>query len=137
MKPILKLAFFSSIIFASTIAGAAQEPPKPAQPGPISGAPQAAPVESCQEFKHEGGNLSVMMPGKPSETSQMIESAIGKVPTHTFTTQRGTLIYLAMYAEYPIAIDTLGMVKSALDNARDGVLGNINGKVISETDISF
>jgi len=137
MKPILKLVFFSSIISVLIIAGAAQTPTKPAQPGTIIDNPQAVPIESWQEFKHEAGNLSVMMPGKPSEASEMVESAIGKIPTHTFTTQRGTFIYLAMYAEYPIAIDAPRMVKNALDNARDGVLGDINGKAISETDISF
>jgi hypothetical protein len=138
MKTIFKLVFFSSIMIVSAIAALAQaQPPKPSPPGTIPNNLQATPVESWQEFKHEAGNFSVMMPGKPVEVSQMIESDVGKVPIRVFTAPEGKLIYLAMYAEYPIAIDTPGMIKTSLNNARDLLLIKSNGKLINETDISL
>jgi TonB family protein len=141
MKIFPRLIFLSSIIFASAIAAMAQAPPAPPKPAP-SGTIQDVPpriigVVSWREFTHEAGNFSVMMPDKPFELSQTVESEIGKIPVHTFTAQEGTLIYLAMYAEYPIALDTPGTAKTSLNNARDLMLSKRNGKLISETEISF
>src|SRR5262249_35281004 len=138
MKSVPKIIYLSAIIFVSAIAVLAQAPPpKPAPSGTIPGVPPTMVVASWQEFKHEAGNFSVMMPNKPLEMSQTVESEIGKVPIHTFTTQEGTLSYLAMYAEYPIALDTPGIAKTSLDNSRDLMLSARNGKLISETEISF
>jgi TonB family protein len=78
-----------------------------------------------------------MMPGKPLEMSQTVESEIGKIPIYSFTAPGETLTYLAMYAEYPISIDTSVTAKISLDNARDLLVSRRNGKLISEADISF
>src|SRR5262245_10676375 len=138
MKNIPKLIFLLSIIFFSATASLAQAPPpKPAPSGTIFITPEKPPFESWQEFKHEPGNFAVMMPGKPLEMSQTVESQIGKVPMYSFTAQEGTLNYMAMYAEYPIALDTPQVAKSSLNGARDLMLNNRNGKLISETDVSF
>jgi len=131
MKPIPRGAALLSISFFLVTAGLAQTPPPP------GGIPSGIPVEAWQEFKHEAGNFAVMMPGKPFEISQTVESEVGKIPMYSFTTQGGTLTYLAMYAEYPISIDTTVAAKASLDNARDLILSRRNGKLISETDISF
>lgn len=139
MKIIPKLTFLLSIILVSTTAGLAQAPPppKPSPSGTVIGDPIGIPVESWQEFKHEAGNFAVMMPGKPIEVSQTVDSQIGKVPIYSFTARGGTLNYLAMYAEYPIALDTPEAAKTSLNGARDLMLNNRNGKLISETDISY
>jgi hypothetical protein len=133
MKTIPRGATLLSIIFILAAAGLAQTPPPPA-PG---GIPGGIPIEAWQEFKHEAGNFTVMMPGKPTESSQTVESEIGKVPIYSFTAQGGTLTYLAMYAEYPISLDTPEAAKTTLDNSRDLMLSRRNGKLISEKDISF
>src|SRR5262245_52434691 len=141
MKNIPKLIFLLSIIFVSATAGIAQAPPppppKPAPSGTIFIAPEKPPVESWQEFKHEPGNFAVMMPEKPLEASQTAETEMGKVPMYSFVARGGTLNYLTMYAEYPIALDTPKVAKTSLNNARDLMLSQGNGKLISETDISF
>ena len=135
MNPIPRPAALLSIIFILATAGLAQtKAPPPTAPGGIPGVPL---VEAWQEFKHEAGNFAVMMPGKPLEMSQTIESEIGKIPIYSFTALGGTLTYLAMYAEYPISIDTSESAKTSLDNARDLLLSRRNGKLISEADISF
>src|SRR5262245_33427756 len=120
-----------SIIFILATAGLAQTTPPP------KGIHGGIPVEEWQEFKHEAGNFAVMMPGKPLEMSQTVESEIGKIPIYTFTAPGGTLTYIVMYAEYPISIDTSEAAKTSLDNARDLLLSKRNGKLISEADISF
>jgi TonB family protein len=136
MNPIPRLSVLLSIIFILATAGLAQTAP-PLSPTAPRGIPPAMLVEAWQEFKHEAGNFAVMMPGKPLEMSQTVESEIGKIPIHSFTAQGGTLNYLAMYAEYPISIDTSESAKTSLDNARDLLLSRRNGKLISEADISF
>ncbi|HEV2663323.1 MAG TPA: hypothetical protein VG324_00320, partial [Blastocatellia bacterium] len=136
MKTFPKPTVLLSIIFILATAGLAQTAP-PLAPTAPRGIPPAMLVEAWQEFKHEAGNFAVMMPGKPLEMSQTVESEIGKIPIHSFTAQGGTLNFLAMYAEYPISIDTAESAKTSLDNARDLLLSRRNGKLISEADISF
>jgi TonB family protein len=135
MKTFPRPAALLSIIFILATAGLAQTPPPP-PPAP-AGIPGGIPVEAWQEFKHEAGNFVVMMPGKPLEMSQAVESEVGKIPIYSFTAQGGTLTYLAMYAEYPISIDTSEAAKTSLDNARDLLLSRRNGKLIGEADISY
>jgi|RhiMetdeSRZDD1v2_1073273.scaffolds.fasta_scaffold37393_3 TonB family protein len=136
MKTIPRPAALLSIIFILATAGLAQtKAPPPTAPGGIH--PNVILVEAWEEFRHEAGNFAVMMPGKPLEMSQTVESEIGKIPIYSFTAPGGTLTYLAMYAEYPISIDTSEAAKISLDNARDLLLSKRNGKLISEADISF
>lgn len=78
-----------------------------------------------------------MMPGKPLEVSQTVESEIGKIPTYSFVAQTGTLVYAVTYADYPIALDTSVVVKTGLDNSRDLFLSGRKGKLISEAEISL
>jgi len=136
MKPIPGPAALLLIIFILATAGLAQTPPPPPPPAP-GVPPRIILVEAWREFKHEAGNFVVMMPGDPLEMSQTLESEIGKIPIYSFTAQGGPLTYLAMYAEYPISIDTSEAAKTGLDNARDLLLSRRNGKLISEADISF
>src|SRR5215470_3873813 len=137
MKTFPKPTILLSIIFILATAGLAQTPAPPPPPPAPGGIPGGVLVEAWQEFKHEAGNFVVMMPGKPLEMSQTLESEIGKIPIYFFTAQGGTLNYVAMYAEYPISIDTSEAAKTSLDNARDLLLSKRNGKLISEADISF
>jgi len=136
MKTIPRDAALLSIIFILATAGLAQTPAGPPPPAP-GGIPGGILVEAWQEFKHEAGNFAVMMPGKPIEMSQTVESEIGRIPIHSFTAREGTLNYMAMYAEYPISIDTSEAAKTSLDNSRDLLMLRRNGKLISESDISF
>src|SRR5262245_23739656 len=126
-----------SIIFIFATTGLAQTQAQPPPPPPAPAGIGGNLVEALQDFKHEAGNFSVMMPGKPIETSQTVENEIGKIPIFTFTARGGTLNYLAMYAEYPIPINTSEAAKTSLDKSRDLLLSKGNGKLISEADISF
>src|SRR5262245_55403049 len=98
-----------SIIFILATAGLAQTPPPPPK-----GIPGGIPVEEWQEFKHEAGNFTVMMPGKPIEASQTIEGDIGKIPTKSFIAQSGQITFGVMYADYPIVFDAPEAVKASL-----------------------
>ena len=136
--PRLSVLLSITLILATTgLAQTPPAPPPPPPPAPSGGIPGGFPVEAWQEFKHEAGNFAVMMPGKPLEMSQSVETEIGKVPIHSFIAQGGRLNYVAMYAEYPMAFDTPETIKTLLDNGRDLMLSRRNGKLISETNISF
>jgi hypothetical protein len=142
MKCIPNLIFISTLIFVSAFTGFAQAssqepppPPKPAPSGTIPGGPREIIIE--QEFKDDEGNFVLTMPGKPLEMSTTIETPIGKVPIKTFTANYGSISFIAMYAEYPIAIDTPEAIKGGLDAARDMMIGVSNGKLISEIEFAY
>ncbi|MCI0663055.1 MAG: hypothetical protein L0220_18475 [Acidobacteria bacterium] len=144
MGCIPNLILVSSIIFVSAAAGLAQAPSPPPPQSPklpplirIPRGPEGIPVESWQEFKHEVGNFAVTMPGKPLEMSQTIETDVGKVPTKVFIANEGRISFMAMYADYPLVIDTPENIKPGLDDSRDMMLSKLNGKLISEKEYVF
>src|SRR5262245_3964343 len=142
MRCIPNLIFVSSIILLSVIAGYAQSsstpsPPKPTPSGTITGVPPVMTVQPWQEFKHEAGNFSVTLPGKPFEMSQVIESEVGKVSTKSFIVQEGAITYTVMFSDYPIAFDTPGAIKGGLDTSREMMLSRGKGKLVSEKEFFF
>jgi TonB family protein len=79
----------------------------------------------------------VIMPGEPMEMSQSVDTPVGKVPMKSFVAQKGRVIYLAVYAEYPIVFDSPGAIKSSLDSGRDLMISSSNAKLISEKEVAY
>jgi TonB family protein len=134
MRKLPQLIILTIIAFVAT--AGAQNPPPPPPPAAVGGIAQG-PAGSWQEFNNETGNFMVMMPDKPVEITQTVESEIGKVPIRMFVAQDRMMAYMAMYADYPVALDTPSVVKASLDNGRDMMLSQRNGKLISEKEISY
>ncbi len=138
MKSIPKFILLLSFTFVCVSAVFAQSTPQPPpKPRPPAMVVVGVPVETWPEFQHEGGNFAVKMPAKPLEMKQTIESEIGKIPIYSFIAQEDTLNFMAMYAEYPMSLDTPAVAKASLNNSRDLMMSRRNSELISETDISF
>lgn len=124
------------VLFVFGICGQAQTPPPPPPPAPLGGIP-VSPVVEWREFKYEAGNLAVIMPGKPEEISQSVDTQIGKALLKLFTAQAGPESYLAMYVEYSIVFDTPAAVKHAMDAGREMMINKMGAKLISEKEIAY
>src|SRR5262249_13472538 len=118
----------SLVLFVFIICGQAQTP--------LFENVSAISVQQWQEFRYAPGNFAVTMPGEPKESSQSLDTEIGKVPLQFFTTQNGQVIYMVMFVEYPIVFDTPAAAKTALENGRDMMLIRRGAKLISEKEIS-
>lgn len=81
--------------------------------------------------------ITVEMPGKPTKQAQDIPSAAGKATGQMFTLDKGSEAYILAYHEFPAAIANLNVdPKVLLNNAAEGAVKNIDGKVTSERDLT-
>jgi len=93
--------------------------------------------KAWKEFVSRPGVFSVSLPGTPAQHSQQTESPAGPLDYFTYTLQSQTAEYFIAYVDFlEVANDERGIQK-ILDGGRDGALATINGKLISETDISL
>jgi hypothetical protein len=83
------------------------------------------------------GDITVEMPGKPTKQSQNIPSAGGNATGQMLTLDKGAEAYVAAFHEFPAAVSNLNIdPKVLLKGASDRAVKNIEGKVISQRDVS-
>ena len=98
------------------------------------------------EFKPENGNCSLIMPGEPTKQEKIVNTALGelKLTIFMFQPDEGTddnVLYGLSYSEYPAEYinsdSSAPLIKTFFDNARDGAIKNIQGKLLTETIIKY
>ena len=90
-----------------------------------------------QELSSGEGGFSVLMPGKPIEEMQKVNTQRGVIGMHIFTLKRKGIAYAASYNDYPEVIARLHNAEKMLTGARDGVISSVRGKLLSEFIISI
>ena len=81
--------------------------------------------------------ITIEMPGKPTKQSQDIPSAGGKATGQMFTLDKGSEAYILAYHEFPAALTSLNIdPQTLLKGASDGAVNNIEGKIVSQRDIT-
>jgi hypothetical protein len=95
------------------------------------------PLTACgpagpQEFTSEEGGFSVASPLPLEESSQSIDTTLGPIEVHFFMAEEGSRAYMVGYSDYPQDFVDQSDPEAMLDGARDGAVGNINGKLVSE-----
>ncbi|HEY3102032.1 MAG TPA: hypothetical protein VGJ69_00480 [Pyrinomonadaceae bacterium] len=81
--------------------------------------------------------ITIEMPGKPNKQSQDIPTGTGKATGQMFTLDKGGEAYILAYHEFPATLTSLNIdPKVLLKGASDGAVKNIDGKVISQRDIT-
>jgi len=104
----------------------------------------AAALAGCEstpwkDFHSKEGGFSVSMPGTPVEKRQAFHTQAGPVEARFFTVEadRGSMVYMVVYGDYPEALMVTGDREMLLDAARDGAVGNIQGRLVSERALSL
>lgn len=101
--------------------------------------------DKWNSFKPEGTNATVLMPGNADKRERMLTTAIGQIKLTLFIYQpKGVnddnLVYGISYMDYPvdrITSDSVNRLKEFFDNARDGAINAIHGKLLTETEIKY
>ena len=86
-----------------------------------------------KEFKCEGGRFKVLMPGTPKEEKL---TAAG-IPLKTFRVESWDKGCAVAYADIPDEILRYGSNSKKLDAAVDGMVNNVNAKLIRAYDIEL
>jgi hypothetical protein len=90
-----------------------------------------------KEFTSPEGRFSVRMPGTPTDQAQKINSPVGTIELHVFVVEQSGAQYLVAYNDYPEAMVRSGDPEKVLDGARNGVVANVRGKLVSEVKITL
>lgn len=88
------------------------------------------------ETLSEGG-FTVQMPGTPNKQSQSINTAVGPVTINMYTVETKGEAFIVAYSDYPEAAASQADPQQLLNNARDGAVRNVNGKITSERSVTL
>ncbi len=91
---------------------------------------------SWQTFTSDKGKFTVEMPATPKESTQSVDTALGKIELTLYTAQVGTSAYLATFSDYPDVMSKADPAK-VLDGAMNGAVTNVSGKILSSSDITI
>ena len=97
-------------------------------------------VAGCQrvtwkEFSSKEGRFSVLVPGTPSEQTQNLDTGVGAIDLHFFIVEQDGFQYLVSYNDYPDAMVREADADKVLDGARDGVVANVQGRLLNEVKV--
>jgi len=105
---------------------------KPDSSPPATPAAPAA-TDNWVAYVHPQKLFSARFPAKPAESDNKADSVIGPVTVKMAIASRGpSQAYAAMSTSYDLPKGSTFDVQKALDGAREGMLGKMNGKVTSE-----
>lgn len=90
------------------------------------------------EYVSSPGRFKIRFPGVPNEFGGTVDSKVGKLAVH-FVVHATDVTHAVNYTDYPMNLEQPELVKSFLDNARDGGLARVakeEPRILSETDVS-
>jgi hypothetical protein len=88
------------------------------------------------ETLSEGG-FTAQMPGKPEKQTQTIPTAVGSVTFNTFSVEHRSEAFIVGYNDFPAAAITNADPEQLLNNAKNGAVKNVGGKVTGEKSITM
>ena len=114
-----------------------QEPKPTNLPTPSVRAAQILDVSLFEKFSPPGAGFSVLLPGKPKEEVQDLDTEIGKLTNHMYLVDASGVFYAVMYAEFPAPITDPEIARGMFDNARTMAIAATRAEVKSETEITL
>jgi hypothetical protein len=90
-----------------------------------------------EEFSSESGNFTIDAPETLEETQQSVQTPVGPIDIHTFTTESENSAYVVAYSDYPSEIMEQTDPETLLNSSRDGAINNLGGTLVSEEDIDL
>ncbi|MFH2045688.1 MAG: hypothetical protein ABIK92_11140 [Pseudomonadota bacterium] len=94
-------------------------------------------IGSMQKFKSDEGRFSIMVPSKPEQQNQTLNTPIGILEMKTFVIDKPNIAYIMAYVDYPDEVIDNSDPEAILDGARDGMLNKADVKLINEEEISY
>jgi len=90
------------------------------------------------ETVNEDG-FTVQMPGTPTHQTQSVDTASGKIDITLLSVEKSGEAFIVGYNDIPAAVAAMADQNpdSFLNNARDGAVRNVNGKVTSERPVTI
>jgi hypothetical protein len=94
-------------------------------------------VPAWQEYRSQSGRYSILMPGKPQERTQAVDSLAGSIDMHIASYEDRSGAFLVMYADYPADLIRSEQAEAVLDGAAQGAVTNVKGRLTQQRNISL
>lgn len=94
-------------------------------------------VPTWSEFVSEEGRFKVLLPSAPTKQTITMDTPKGRVVNNGFIASKGGFICIVNYADLPAAVTDPEDIKAIFDGGRDEFLKALEGKLISEKNISL
>lgn len=92
--------------------------------------------KSWKLYQYKPGNLAVMMPETPKESSSVENTAAGDITLWQASVIGTSKAYFVSYSDMPKST-WKGDPKQMLEGARDGAAQRVNGKVVADREIQL
>lgn len=94
--------------------------------------------EQWKEFRSAAGRFRILFPGIPGTSEQTTKALSGTIVSRRFTVHiRPGITYDIMYSDYPGSVSANVSSKIILDTARDGLVHQTKGALITEKTIEL
>lgn len=112
---------------------AATPPPPPAAtpPPPTTATPQM-PAATWSEYRPAGVGYRIEMPAAWSVSSESVPTDLGPIAMNMATVDQGARAYMAIHSIFPQSHIDRTPAETLLNNARDGAVRNVKGKLLNE-----
>lgn len=93
--------------------------------------------QAWKEYSSTEGGFSILFPGIPSESSQLVDASPGvqfKLHIHSLKTLAE---YSVMYADYPIPVGDPAVAKGVLDSGAKGAVASVNSELLELKEIAL
>lgn len=94
-------------------------------------------LPSFEQFRCDDGRFTVLLPGKPERQNNSIDTAVGKIDLVMYMAGSRKAGCVAGYCDYPQQYINSTDPQKLLEGARDGAVANVNGRLVSETQVDF
>jgi hypothetical protein len=132
------LSIFLLLVIASSHAASAQKR-TPAAPRQQPAAPQVVEynAQAWKTYSSSEGGFTVLMPGTPGKSGELLASGSGPLAHYTHTLQTSMAEYGVTYSDFPQAMTDPAHVKSAFDGGRDALLDGMKLRLVSEHELTI
>ncbi|TCO76851.1 hypothetical protein [Marinisporobacter balticus] len=93
--------------------------------------------ETFETLNCEDGGFTVDFPGKPENTPQTIQTALGDIVMNTYMVEKEHIAYICTYNDYPEEFIKKTDTNELLMSGCNGAITNSNGKNEKITDITL
>jgi hypothetical protein len=94
-------------------------------------------LEEFKPYRSDEGRFSILLPGEPERMVQKVDTPFGALELIMYQAGSKKIGFMVGYADYPQKMFESADIEKMLDDARDGAVQNIQGKLIDEKVLDF
>lgn len=125
------LSSFAFALLIAATASAADSAPAPAA------ASATVDTATLKEYSYKDSGFAVSLPGDPEVSTSDKDTVAGKIAIHTYIYVKGNALLAVGVNDFPADLITKSNASDVLNNALEGALESVKGKLVSKKEIQL